>query len=114
MENPKDLEKTLNDLQLKFKNSLPKRFDDISARWSNVLTSAENIGDDIDQLHRCIHSITGTAGIFGADEVGNAARNLELVVKKITGRDSIPKPEEKTEINQLLDTLITTGESWNP
>ncbi len=114
MENPQDLEQSLNALQQKFKDSLPKRLDDISVQWNKVLTSAENIVDNIGELHRCIHSITGSAGIFGADKVGNDARNLELVVKTITERDSLPNPEEQTKINQLLDTLIATGTTWNP
>ncbi len=114
MENPEDLENALFGLQQKFKDSLPSRFQVMSSLWTSILTSQDNMTDNINEFHRNIHSITGTAGIFGADGIGNVARKLEIVVKEMSQRATPPDSDEQSKISEMLNTLIETGTNWHP
>jgi diguanylate cyclase (GGDEF)-like protein len=66
-------------LQNIFIEELPSRLDTIQAAW--------NKGDvaDSGEFHRLVHSLSGSAGTFGFPRLGNAARELELLIQQQKG-----------------------------
>src|SRR5690606_20771924 len=69
----------LQALQVQFLERLPVRLDEIRALWNSL--SPGNWSDvQAEDLHRAVHSLTGTAGIFGLHDLSRAARAFEQLL----------------------------------
>lgn len=81
--------------------AIQQAFDSLSCEcWDMAL--AEN-------LHRMVHSLTGTAGTFGLPNVSNAARQLELQLGPLLASPSPPDAGQWQVLGVQLATILATG-----
>lgn len=114
--NQSDVKKQLAALQLAFKLSLPAKSSTIEQLWEDICQS-RNAETALSELHRTVHSLSGSGGTFGAISISLAARELEQRIKLL-----LSDPEQVTsvtsEISKQLNTLISqlrqACENWTP
>ena len=68
-----ELQQRLAELQAIFHAQLPGKIDEIKVSWEELRQNWSN--EQLSKLHRMTHSLAGSGGTFGAQEVGQAARN---------------------------------------
>lgn len=82
-----DIKTKLIQLRDEFFNSLPGQLDDIRRDYEALLKHWNN--ETLAELHRKTHSLAGSGGSFGVNNVSGAARALENALKKIiTDKDT--------------------------
>ena len=75
-------------LGLSFVAGLPRRFGDIGAALESSL-AAPQPGPHLADLHRALHSLAGSAGIFGLPELGARSHQLELQVGALVSAPAV-------------------------
>lgn len=94
----------LDELQRNFLGTFPGRLEDLRAQYQNVdLTDWRPV--EAQALHHQVHSLTGSAGIFGLQSVSVAARQLERHLKAIVERGTAPDAEAWAAIGAELGRL---------
>ncbi len=68
-------------LRMTFYKQLPEKLAHIEQTWKAVEQSLNDA--DIKELHRSVHSLTGSGGTFGANDISQAAREMEVLLKSI-------------------------------
>lgn len=71
-----DFQKKLQDLNALFAAKLGERFATIERVLQRCLDDVSN-GESVDELHRLLHSLAGSAGTFGFEALGQDARKIE-------------------------------------
>jgi diguanylate cyclase (GGDEF)-like protein len=71
----------LEKLKSEYKAQLPERISAIKSDWQLLNTTWQN--ERIVQLHRNVHSLIGTSGTFGFNDVSKMARTLEEQLKPL-------------------------------
>jgi HPt (histidine-containing phosphotransfer) domain-containing protein len=97
------LEERLKILKQMYAAQLPARLQEIKEKWdiARKKWNAENLKN----LERLVHNLTGSGATFGFPEITNQARELELYLKEFFL--SLPSLESKeAEIQTKLDQLI--------
>jgi len=76
----------LEKLRSEYKLQLPEKISAIKRDWQLLI----NIWNDelIIQLHRNVHSLIGTAGTFGFNDISKIARRLEELIKPLLAEKS--------------------------
>ena len=76
------LDARLTELRNRFKAVLPQRMDGIMARLG---TLAPGSWDDVarEELKTEVHSLAGSAGLFGFDRIGATAGELERLIMRV-------------------------------
>lgn len=92
----------LRALQDIFIKELPARLETIQQMWNGG--EVTNNGE----FHRLVHSLSGSAGTFGFPQLGDVARELELLIKQ--RNESIAKLEFDVLIEQVLKKLQEIAE----
>ena len=93
-----DLAAKLHALQERFILELPERLAEIERQWQ-VAQACANVAE----LHRCAHSLAGTAGTFGFHRLGEHARALELLITRCQG--GVACAQTISEIEQSIVVL---------
>lgn len=75
------VQEKLATLNRRYRDGLPMRLAQIEEAARQCL---ENQVEDIETLHRLLHSLAGSAGVYGMPELGQEARRIELVLKRLT------------------------------
>ena len=104
------IEKLLQ-LQTNFKRKLPERISDIESSW---LCLREENSPDFITLHLKVHSLTGTAGTYGASMVSIAARKLESEIKLLMNNELRLDSDIIQQIEYLILQLHATANKWQP
>jgi HPt (histidine-containing phosphotransfer) domain-containing protein len=81
-------------------DSLPEKRTQLADAWAVVQASAWS-ADSLARLKTPVHRLAGSAGSYGLEEVGWAARALDASLK-VSGTT----PEQQDEIEQQLETLL--------
>ena len=90
-------------LHERYFEELPGKVAEIEAAWSKLDLHSPDPFSILDELYRHVHSLTGSAGTFGADELSNTAKELQQYLKKvIDSRNTISQNEY-----DLIERLIT-------
>ncbi len=76
------LQDALRALELMFAEKLPSKLQEIAQALNNFVAHPED-HDALVLLHRLLHTMSGSAGTFGFDEVGVQSRRLELQLKPL-------------------------------
>lgn len=101
-DNKPDKASKLRALQDTFIRELPSRLKTISQMW--------NAGDvtNNNEFHRLVHSLSGSAGTFGFPLLGDAAREMELIIQQrnVSSQNS----ELDSMIDQALVKLLEVAE----
>jgi len=98
----------LDTIQLKFKESLPERFDELMQTWSKI-KSQENNHDQVVLLHRLVHTITGSAGTFSYKELSAKAQALEILLKSLVEKQLNFSVEVSSQIERMLQDIVQTN-----
>ncbi|MDO8178968.1 MAG: EAL domain-containing protein [Undibacterium sp.] len=98
------IEHTLATLMQKFSVNLPVRLDAIRDQFVGIDRAVWQL-DQWQEVHRLIHSITGSAGTFGMQPVSDAARVVEELLKQVIRKDAAPSELEWQAVNAELERL---------
>lgn len=112
MGNPsQDLQARLQALRDDFATQLPARIASIERAWQS---RAEAIPEDLRELYRKVHSLSGAAGTFGLPELGEQARRLEDTLRLML-HDPPQLPDDfDAEISAGIARLRKLAESVAP
>ncbi|KTC74713.1 regulatory protein (GGDEF domain) [Legionella birminghamensis] len=97
-----EIKEKLQALFTEYARSLPEKLAHINREWANLMIHWDKVL--FQDFHRTIHSLCGSAGTYGYDNLSKAARKLEIVLKSKVSQDSLQQ-EDKEEIDFLLDQL---------
>lgn len=83
-----DIEDALVEFRARFISGLPKQLGELQ-KLAQQMTTATGI-DALHPAHRVLHVISGTAGTFGFEELGDRARAVEQTIRRVidTGNDA--------------------------
>ena len=111
------IDQTVNRLALRFFHKLPARIAELGELWA-VLKSAATDRQTLAELHRKVHSLTGTASTFGFAAVTDAARSLERALLHLLGTDAVPDSARLEPVEPLWAALeaaaIGTAPRFDP
>ena len=98
------IDQTVNRLALRFFHKLPARIAEIGELRA-ILKSAATDRQTLAELHRKVHSLTGTASTFGFAAVADAARSLERALLHLLGTDAAPDSARLDPVEPLWAAL---------
>lgn len=104
-ESPRDRLRALRETYIR---SLPDAIGRIEARWNRVLEDMSN-REEAHSLHGLLHTLAGSAPSFGFREVGAAARNAEMLVRRILDSDQSPDADSWQLVEAALDALLAAS-----
>ena len=81
-DNPEIADK-ISRLREKYLASLPQKMAEIETEWQKFITPVSSEENSLKQLYLKAHSLTGSAGTFGAGEISKAARELTDSLKAV-------------------------------
>lgn len=96
------LQKKLHDLFVIYSKKLPDKIAQIEHQWQELLSKWDKLL--YQNLHRDVHSLCGSAGTYGYNEVSKKARELEVYLKALLDNNSITQDEQKN-ISSLIDQI---------
>lgn len=100
----------LNAMQDKFKAGLPARLAEIQQAWKQVQAIAD--GDEsLAILHRLLHTLTGSAGTFGYQQLSRDSRALEILLKGLVSLADISDDEHRLQIQEVINGLVKVAEA---
>ena len=104
MPNPshQDINEELRQLQRDYIKKLPGRVTQLVEAWTNNLAQPKE--KTLQDIYRQAHTIAGTSGVLGIDEVSQAARAIEQVIKERESNDSL-SAEEISAAQHSIDIL---------
>ena len=100
-------------LQKQFKNSLHGKTLDIEKILSSIISDKVISADDINECHRMVHTLVGSAGTFGAMTVSSVARELEQILKSQLNETRISE-SIKNEMSDYTKKLNILANDWTP
>jgi len=106
----KELELKLLRLTLAYAQDLPTRIQEIGADWLTLKSSWKS--DLAEEVHRTVHSLSGSSGSYGAMDVHSLARKLESVILAIIRAERAPTSTEINEIDDLVDKALEAANLW--
>lgn len=89
----------LEKLKSEYKTQLPKKISVIKHDWQELNNTWR--GEAIVQLHRNVHSLIGTSGTFGFNDISKTARTLEEQLKPL-----LDKKNENYRIDSELNDSV--------
>jgi HPt (histidine-containing phosphotransfer) domain-containing protein len=89
----------LDELRLRYLNSLPQKGRDLLAQWQRLLAAPERAL--LVELHQHAHRLSGSAPAYGFDAIGALARPLDLRIAEWLRADA----DERESLPQLLGQL---------
>lgn len=85
---------------------LPDKLSALKLLWANLLASYDQ--QKLQEFHRVVHSLCGSAGTYGYTELGKSARQLEIYLKSILGNQKISDQNIQI-INGFMQRLDVTA-----
>lgn len=82
---------------------LPEKIRQIELLWKGLLAKWE--GEAISNLHRQVHSLTGSGATFGVPELSASARQLEQLLKEIVATERPASEEQRVIIQAGIESL---------
>lgn len=110
------MKSNLDILQLAFKQQLPDQIGKIDALWQEFNQSASS-ASQLDDLHRLLHNLSGSASTFGAMAVGKLAKELEVSLRAhITDDDKVLafSKDDKIKLDGVFVQLQKASVDWEP
>ncbi len=111
-QSPEAAEK-LKALQLAYKQALPAKIEEISNLCCKMAED-ESLFAQYSELYRLIHSLSGSAGTFGARQVCQAARELEIVVAEASSHSVFVSESIQNRMTKLVHLLGEYAAAWVP
>ena len=86
-----------------YRDSLPERMYELDELWGQLALSWD--AEAADEFDRTCHGLAGSALTFDCSEVGDIARQIEILFKSQLQNNSPVPPELISEIRALLSEL---------
>lgn len=104
MPNPshQDINEELRQLQRDYIKKLPGRVTQLVEAWTRNLAQSKE--ETLQDIYRQAHTIAGTSGVLGIDEVSQAARAIEQLIKERENDVSL-NSEEISAAQHSIDIL---------
>ena len=64
-----------------YRHELPQRLAKIESLWE-IFRRSEEPREGLNAIERCAHNLAGSSATFGFSEIGDAARDLELLLSE--------------------------------
>ncbi len=96
-----NMDNELASIITEYNHNLPNKIDDIQKAWDKLQKQWEL--EALKELHNRIHSLHGSAGMFGYQELSDLAAQLESIID--TGFSQQFSKEQTETINELLSSL---------
>ena len=94
----------LQALYREYSKNLPAKISDILKHWHELNDKWNE--DSLHDFHREIHSLCGSAAIYGYGELSKAARELEICLRELDESNAEQTPQTVTEIEDLLKDIV--------
>ncbi|MDH4284655.1 MAG: diguanylate cyclase, partial [Gallionellaceae bacterium] len=98
------LQAALKALSDDYAAKLPEKLGQIEQTWKRLQQEGWNV-ESLGDLHRMVHSLTGSGKTFGFTLLSDVARNLEMRLKQLVQGQKAPDEEEAKRIEVLLSEL---------
>jgi DNA-binding response OmpR family regulator len=106
-DDPTRVSKTLlqiREMQQDYATRLPGKIIELEQIWGRVQRQSDT-SKDLAELRRKVHSLSGSGATFGFKQIGEFARQLELLVDMIMAEGEKTINQRKNKINELLDDM---------
>lgn len=100
-----ELKRKLEELNQAYLNGLPKRLEDIEGAWQAAIAADDDPTAHLTLLHRSTHSLVGSAGTFGYDDLSQTARSAERFFKELVETGHIPDAKGQARGRHLIGIL---------
>jgi DNA-binding response OmpR family regulator len=104
--NKPNVQEALEVLNKTVAKNIPNKIAEIKKSWGLLQANTDNT-DSIQLLHRQTHTLAGTMGTYGYEEIADCAKNIELVLQEFSDNPSELFPSAKLTI--LMDNLEKTA-----
>lgn len=101
---PDDFLRFLEEQRRDYRSGLPQKLHEME-RLAALIGSDPTV--DLAGLERLAHSMAGSGGTFGYEDLGNAARTLERSVQRLVESGDRATTEQAEEVRQALAALKT-------
>lgn len=108
MIDPAEMHVMLKNLSDGYAAKLPEKFAQIEQQWQQLPKDRWD-EEGFQELHRMVHSLTGSGKTYGFPALSDAARNLETVFKQMAEVKVAPNEEQRKRIHELLSELRQIG-----
>ena len=95
------LEDELQKLKKSYVEYLPEKIKEIQNLWNNQVNNGQP--ETLEELHIMIHSIAGSAGTFGFDDMGKVAHSADNILKDY--REAGVSSGKSNELGTLIEKL---------
>lgn len=104
MANLASMQAEMKVLRAVYAASLPEKIKEIEHAWQQLLTKDWNEAN-LRNMHRMVHSLTGSGATFGFAQLSDVARQLEQDLKQLAQAKMAPNEERLARIRVLLSEL---------
>ena len=101
---PNEMEAQLAILKEKYVASLPEKIGCIRLLWETL--NEEKDETRLEELHRMIHSLSGSGATFGQVQLSQLAKKLELYIKEHMSIGDMFDETTKAEVDKRLALLF--------
>ncbi len=98
------IQEKLQALFVDYTKKLPNKINMLEKQWQNL--SQEWDQNKLIEFHRAVHSLCGSAGTYGYKTLSVAARELEVYLKELLGKDSVSLKQQQ-EVVKLLNKVAS-------
>lgn len=102
-----DIRAQLLELRKAFMADLPVRLALINGHWQS-LGDKEWDWNTVAELHRAVHSLVGSSGVFGLAELSAKSREVENACKGWAEGGTVPGSVERARFQEGIDALRDT------
>lgn len=104
MADPAKLQATLKTLSDTYATQLPDKLEQIEQAWKQLPGDCWD-EEGFQNLHRMVHSLTGSGKTFGFALLSDVARKLEECLKQAAREKTAPSEEQRNRVRVLLSEL---------
>jgi len=101
-----DAMQRLEQIKRDYLSKLDGRMGALCAGWQAIQADAGTAGEAWAALHRRVHDLAGTAGLFGLAHISQAAKELDEVLDKLPAGTRPPDADEWCRLQGLFDALL--------
>lgn len=99
-----DLDARLDKIRQDYRNALPVKISEISAEWSFFRTEWNY--DVLKKIIRDFHTLIGSSGTLGFDDISQTARDIEIYLKRLSISEEFSVREHESIVNKISLKIV--------
>jgi diguanylate cyclase (GGDEF)-like protein len=107
-----DINDKLQALYREYTKNLPTKINDIMVHWQALKDNWNE--DGLHDFHREIHSLCGSAAIYGYSELSQAARDLEVCLRTLDEGNAVKTDQIVADVEDFLKTIVAKTKTNSP